>query len=54
MTTALFSNRALIAFLGVVLVFLLGTILIPGFGSAFSVRAMLILASLLAIAALGQ
>lgn len=54
MTTALFSNRTLIAFLGVVLVFLLGTILIPGFGSVFSVRAMLILASLLAIAALGQ
>jgi len=54
MTTALFSNRALIAFIGVVVVFLLGTILIPGFGSVFSVRAMLILASLLAIAALGQ
>jgi len=54
MTTALFSNRALIAFIGVIIVFLLGTILIPGFGSVFSVRAMLILASLLAIAALGQ
>lgn len=54
MTTALFSNRALIAFIGVIVVFLLGSILIPGFGSVFSVRAMLILASLLAIAALGQ
>jgi ribose transport system permease protein len=54
MMTSLASNRALIAFLGVALVFLLGTILIPGFASLFSVRALLILASLLAIAALGQ
>lgn len=54
MTTALLSNRTLIAFIGVIIVFLLGTVFIPGFGSVFSVRAMLILASLLAIAALGQ
>ena len=54
MKTSLTSNRALIAFLGVALVFVLGTLIIPGFGSVFSVRAMLILASLLAIAALGQ
>ena len=54
MMTSLASNRALIAFIGVVIVFVLGTLFIPGFGSLFSVRAMLILASLLAIAALGQ
>ena len=54
MMTSLTSNRALIAFIGVVIVFVLGTLFIPGFGSLFSVRAMLILASLLAIAALGQ
>lgn len=48
------SNRALIAFFGVLLVFAVGTVLIPGFASPFSFRAMLILASLLAIAALGQ
>lgn len=54
MMTSLASNRALIAFVGAVVVFLLGTLLIPGFGSLFSVRAILILASLLAIAALGQ
>ena len=54
MTISLASNRASIAFIGVALVFLLGTLLIPGFASLFSLRAMLILASLLAIAALGQ
>lgn len=54
MIKSLASNRALIAFMGVILIFLLGMWLIPGFGSTFSVRAMLILASLLAIAALGQ
>jgi ribose transport system permease protein len=54
MTGSLTSNRALIAFIGVILVFLLGTLLIPGYASLFSLRALLILASLLAIAALGQ
>jgi ribose transport system permease protein len=54
MIASLTSNRALIATIGVVLVFVLGSVLIPGFSSAFSVRAMLILAALLAIAALGQ
>ncbi|MBP1884145.1 ABC transporter permease [Sinorhizobium mexicanum] len=54
MKTSVASNRALIAFIGVAVVFLLGMLFIPGFGSLFSVRAMLILASLLAIAALGQ
>lgn len=54
MKYSLASNRALIAFIGVVVVFIMGMSFIPGFGSLFSVRAMLILASLLAIAALGQ
>lgn len=54
MISSLTSNRTLIAFAGVVLAFALGTLLIPGFGSLFSIRAMLILGSLLAIAALGQ
>lgn len=31
-----------------------GTILIPGYSSEFSIRAMLVLASLLAIASIGQ
>lgn len=34
--------------------YLLGAALIPGFGSEFSIRAMLVLASLLAIASIGQ
>lgn len=48
------DDRALIACLGVIVVFAAGAMLIPGFASLFSVRAMLILACLLAIAALGQ
>ncbi|PRD44750.1 ABC transporter permease [Phyllobacterium phragmitis] len=52
--THLAGNRALIAYAGVILVFVVGATLIPGFSSVFSIRAMLILASLLAIAALGQ
>ncbi|MBB2972930.1 ABC transporter permease [Mesorhizobium sp. RMAD-H1] len=48
------GNRALIAYAGVILVFSIGAVLIPGFSTIFSIRAMLILASLLAIAALGQ
>ncbi|WP_102959617.1 ABC transporter permease [Mangrovicella endophytica] len=52
--SSVFSNRALIAVLGAVVIFAAGAVLIPGFASLFSVRAMLILGSLLAIAALGQ
>jgi ribose transport system permease protein len=54
MIRILFGNRTLIAFIGVAVVFYVGASLIQGFSSAFSVRAMLVLASLLAIAALGQ
>jgi ribose transport system permease protein len=54
MITSFASHRALVAFVGVIVVFFLGAVLIEGFGSSFSVSAMLILASLLAIAALGQ
>lgn len=50
----LIENRTLLAFLGVAIVFLLGSSMIPGFASLFSIRAMLILAALLAIASLGQ
>lgn len=52
--TRLIENRTLIAYLAVVVVFVFGAVTIDGFASAFSVRAMLILASLLAIASLGQ
>jgi ribose transport system permease protein len=54
MITSFASHRALVAFVGVIVVFFFGAVLIEGFGSSFSVSAMLILASLLAIAALGQ
>ncbi|MBD8554375.1 ABC transporter permease [Rhizobium sp. CFBP 8762] len=54
MTRTLVSNRALVAFVGVVLIFAIGAMLIPGFSSLFSVRAMLVLGCLLAVAALGQ
>lgn len=54
MTSNLLQNRVLIAFAGVIAVFALGAVMIPGFASLFSVRAMLVIASLLAIAALGQ
>lgn len=54
MTIAWLQNRVLIACAGALLVFALGTALIPGFASLFSIRAMLVLASLLAIASLGQ
>ncbi len=36
MIQALATNRALVAFIGVLLVFLLGAALIPGFASLFS------------------
>ena len=48
------ASRTLIAFAAVIAVFALGSAMIDGFSSAFSIRAMLILASLLAIASLGQ
>ncbi|MFV0411277.1 MAG: ABC transporter permease [Paracoccus sp. (in: a-proteobacteria)] len=54
MIRPLLQNRVLIAFAGVAFVFAFGAALIPGFASLFSIRAMLVLASLLAIAALGQ
>lgn len=54
MSARLLQNRALVAFIGVVVVFVIGSVMIPGFASIFSIRAMLVLASLLAIAALGQ
>lgn len=46
--------RALGALLVAVALHLTGTLLIPGYSSEFSVRAMLVLASLLAIASIGQ
>ncbi|WP_152047790.1 ABC transporter permease [Aureimonas psammosilenae] len=52
--SSLTGNRALVAVAGAVLVFAAGAVMIPGFASLFSVRATLILAALLAIAALGQ
>lgn len=48
------QGRTLVAFAAVLFVFLLGLSLVPGYGSSFSIRAMLVLASLLAIASLGQ
>lgn len=51
---ALAANRTLIAFACVILIFALGAVMIPGFASTFSIRAMLVLGSLLAIASLGQ
>lgn len=56
--TALLStlkqNRVLGAVLIAVALHLLGTILINGYSSPFSIRAMLVLASLLAVASIGQ
>jgi len=52
--TSLANNRTLLAFAGVVLVFAIGSAMIEGFASAFSIRAMLVLGALLAIASLGQ
>ena len=56
--TALLStlkqNRVLGAILIAVALHLLGTILINGYSSPFSIRAMLVLASLLAVASIGQ
>jgi len=48
------GSRTAIAFISVAVVFAIGSFLIGGFASAFSVRAMLVLASLLAVASLGQ
>jgi ribose transport system permease protein len=42
------------AILIAVLLFVLGSLLIPGYSSAFSIRAMLVLACLLAVACVGQ
>jgi ribose/xylose/arabinose/galactoside ABC-type transport system permease subunit len=54
MIARLTSGRTMIAFAAVLFVFVVGLSLVQGFGSSFSIRAMLVLASLLAIAALGQ
>lgn len=48
------QNRVLGAVLIAVALHLLGTILINGYSSPFSIRAMLVLASLLAVASIGQ
>ncbi|GKX36210.1 MAG: ABC transporter permease [Rhizobiaceae bacterium MnEN-MB40S] len=48
------QRRALGAFLIAIALHMLGTLLIQGYSSAFSMRAMLVLASLLAIASIGQ
>ena len=53
--SAVFETYPVIgALLIAVLLQIAGTLLIPGFSSAFSIRAMLVLASFLAIASLGQ
>ena len=46
--------RVIGAILIAVLLFVLGSLLIPGYSSAFSIRAMLVLACLLAVACVGQ
>ncbi|TPL91569.1 ABC transporter permease [Mesorhizobium sp. B2-3-12] len=48
------NARAVGAFCVAALLHLAGTILIPGYSSPFAVRAMLVLASLLAVASIGQ
>ena len=52
MTTT--SGRVFGAFVIAALLQLVGTILIPGYSSSFAIRAMLVIASLLAIASIGQ
>ncbi len=48
------SGRALAAFLIVIALHVVGTMLIPGYSQPFAIRALLVLASLLAIACIGQ
>ncbi len=47
-------NRSTVAIVLAVVIFFIGSQLIPGFNSSFSLRSMSVLASLLAIAAVGQ
>lgn len=47
-------NRSTIAIFLAIVIFFIGTQLIPSFGSAFSLRSMSVLAALLGIAAIGQ
>jgi len=54
MIRQLLQSRSLLAIVSVVIVFAIGAAVIDGFSSSFSIRAMLVLASLLAIASLGQ
>lgn len=54
LTTRLAISRPLVALAVALAIHLVGTLAIPGFSSAFSIRAMLVLFSLLAIAAIGQ
>ncbi|MBC7814216.1 MAG: ABC transporter permease, partial [Burkholderiales bacterium] len=49
-----FSTRYMVALLLAIVIFVMGSYLIDGFSSAFSVRAMSVLAALLAITAVGQ
>jgi len=48
------TGRALGAFVIVILLHVIGTMLIPGYSQPFAIRALLVLASLLAIACIGQ
>jgi len=48
------SNRYVVAFALAVIVFILGRLLVNGFGSEFGFRAMLVLTALLGIASVGQ
>ncbi|MBN8952502.1 MULTISPECIES: ABC transporter permease [unclassified Rhizobium] len=48
------SGRVIVAFLIALALHLLGTVLIDGYSSSFSIRAMLVIASLLAVACVGQ
>jgi ribose transport system permease protein len=49
-----FGNRYVVAIALAVLVFVLGRLLVNGFGSEFGIRAMLVLTALLGIASVGQ
>ena len=48
------TGRALGAFVIVILLHVIGTMLIPGYSQPFAIRALLVLASLLAVACIGQ
>lgn len=50
----LFTNSYFVAVVLALVIFLIGRWQVPGFGSLFSIRAMLVLTALLAVAAVGQ